>query len=261
MRIVHPAALVGLLLNVMLFFILYRTLESMELAVMDDASRAAWGEFNSLMLGTIRPFHMTLLFAQTAALVLMVMRVPFVPLVLAFIAAGLTLPGSLVYLIGCLLSHYRIKYAAFPVAPPAYQGASFIFPSFAVRKMRVFAAISFAAGLFLLWLGDYSFSVTFFAVSIVGVYCLYRAKAIHALSLHDRHLTLSPGLLAPKLLSPYDAVELATLFENGVIQFEIGTPGGTQRLVWPSQAVEPALRRQAIEELGSALGAHGVPLQ
>lgn len=260
MRIVHPIAWVGLFLNVALAFLLYNSLGGMDLAAMDEASRAAWEELSAILLHTVRPFHLALLLAQTAALGLMAMRVPFA-LGVAFIAAMLTIPGSFVYLLGCLLTHYRVKYADFAVAPAGYRGARHIFPAFALRKMQVFSLVNFSAGLFLVWRGDYMVSFTFFALTLVGLYCLYRARAIHALSLHGDHCTLNPGLFAPRLRISYADVELATLFENETIQFTIRTPDGRRSLLWPLQTVRPEQRRQAVEELGAELDACGVPLQ
>lgn len=260
MRMIHPAAWVGLFLNAVLAFMLYQALEVTDDTLMDAASQEAWKEFSSFMLGTIRPVHLTLLLAQAVALGLMVLRVPF-SLAVAFITAFLTIPGSFVYLLGCLLTHYRIQYAEFPVAPPGDAGAWRIFPSFVFRKMLLFTAISFALCIILLALGDFSFSVTFFAAALVGLYCAYRAKVHPALSLYTTHCMLTVGLLAPRLLIPYDSVTLAILHDNESIQFEIRTPGGTRTLVWPLLTVAPAQRRQAVEELGAALDAHGVPLQ
>ena len=260
MRMIHPAAWGGLLLNGMLAFLLYHALENMDLSLMDAASQQAWGEFNQFMLETIRPFHLTLLLAQAAALFLMVLKVPFA-LFIAFVAASLTIPGSFVYLLGCLLTHYRIKYAEFHTAPPGYIGARFCFPSFALRKMRVFTIISALAFMMLLLMGDYSVSATFFAVALVGLYCVFRAKANNALSLHEEYLTLTVGLFTPRLLIPYNSIRLATLHNYDVIQLDVETSSGTHPVIWPLQAVEPRERRHAVEEMGAALDAHGVPLQ
>ena len=260
MRMIHPAAWAGLLLNGMLAFLLYHALQNMDLSQMDAASQQAWNEFNQVMFDTVRPVHMTLLLAQAGALLLMVLNVPFA-LFVAFASASLTIPGSFVYLLGCLLTHYRIKYAEFFTAPPGYAGALFCFPAHALKKMRVFTIASACAFVMLLLMGDYSIAATFFAVALVGLYCVFRAKANNALSLHEDYLTLTLGLFTPRLLIPYEAIQMATLYTNDSIQLDVETAAGRRSVVWPLQSVEPGERLQAVEEMGAALHTHGVPLQ
>jgi len=260
MRMIHPAAWVGLLLNAVLAFIFFHALEVMDLATLEAAQREAWGEFKTFILDTVRPLYLMLLLMQTVALVLMVYRAPFA-LPLAFIGGLLTIPIGFVYMLGSLLTYYRIKYADFAAAPAGDAGARHIFPSFTLKKMQVFAGANFAAFALLLLLGSFNIAVTFLALTLVGLYCTLRAGRNHALVLYNDSLTLTPGLLSPKLLLPYSHITLAILRENETIQFEVNTPGGLRSLIWPLLTVDPTQRRQAIEELGAALDARGVPLE
>jgi len=260
MRMIHPAAWAGLLLNAALAFMLFHALEVMDLSTLEVAQQEAWEELRVLILETVRPFYLTLLLMQAVALFLIVRRAPFA-LPVAFIGGLLTIPLGFVYLLGSLLTYYRIKYADFAEAPAGYAGARYIFPSFILKKMRIFAGASFAVFVALLLLDSFNLSVSFLALTLVGLYCTLRAGKNHALALYDDSLTLTPGLLAPKLLLPYSNITLATLRENETIQFEVNTPGGSRSLIWPLLTVDPTQRRQAVEELGAALDARGVPLQ
>lgn len=264
MRMIHPAAWVGLFLNVILAFMFFQALATMDLSTMEAAHREAWWELQDFILGTIRPFYMTLLLLQAAALFLLLHRKPFA-LPLAFISGLLTVPVGFVYLMGCLLTHYQLKYAYFPPVPPTLigsVGARHIFPSGAARKMRLLTISASAAFAVLFLLGSYNLAATFFALSWVGLYCAMRAAKNHALVLYDDGLTLTPGLLSPALWLPYANITLATLYDNASIEFEVSAPGGPpQFLVWPLRTLDPAQSREAIEELGAALHARGVPLQ
>jgi hypothetical protein len=260
MRMIHPAAWVGLLLNAVLAFIFFHALEVMDLATLEAAQREAWGELKTFILDTVRPLYLMLLLMQTVALVLMVYRAPFA-LPLAFIGGLLTIPVGFVYLLGSLLTHYQIRYADFVVAPEGHAGAYHIFPAFAVKRMRILTSASFIAFGMLFIMQNLQMAASFLALALVGLYSVLRAGKNHALALYNEGLTLTPGVLAPTLMLPYSNITLATLHENDVIQFEVSTPGGSRSLVWPLHTVAPGQRREAIEELGAALDARGVPLQ
>jgi hypothetical protein len=88
-----------------------------------------------------------------------------------------------------------------------------------------------------------------------------RARRNHALALYDDYFTLPPGLLAPRILIPYSIVRLATLNDDQSVRFDLDMPKGLARLRWSLRNVAPGYRREALEELGAALSAHGVPLE
>lgn len=271
MRFVHPAAWVGLLINLALAVLLYNGLEVMDLSGFEPEDREAWTAFIGFMLGTIRPFHYAMLLGQAAALLLIVLRAPFA-LPLALFTAALTIPGSFIYVIGALLTYYRFKYAGFASAPLSHPEGGRRFRSASLRKMYIFSTINGAASIILLVMGDLNFSVTFFGLVLVGLYCARRANKNSPLCLYRDSFTVSPGVLTPILHIPYADVETATLRDDKCIEFEIH-PGGNlafgeqrqeaaaQRLVWSVLTVEPEQRRQAVEELGAALEAHSVPLR
>lgn len=259
MRYIHPAAWMGLLLNIGLAYILFSALMNIEVASLPEQERAI---MESLLaaVGELRPFYYGLLLVQGIAIGLISARLTF-GLWIAFAAAFFMLPGSLVYLIGCTLSHYRVKYAAYETAPPDYAGALYIFPSFAVKRARVFAGVCLALFAVFMLTGLLDVSLVFLGMGAVGVYCSSRAGKFHPLSIHEDYFSLTPALFAGRLLIPYESVQLATLFDNEVIQFQIETPQGVRVLGWPLRSVDVRARRDALEELGAALAAHHVPLQ
>jgi hypothetical protein len=260
MRMIHPAAWVGLFLNVVLAFMFFHALETMDLSALEMTQQEAWGELRMFLLETVRPFYLTLLLLQSVALFLIVFRVPFA-LGVAFICGLLTLPVGIVYMLGTLLTHCQMKYADFDSAPVNYARALHIFPSFISKKMRILAGVSFGAFALLVLMKNINMATTLLSLAIAGFYCALRAGKNHALALYDDGLALTPSLFSPTLVLPYSSITLATLQENETIRFEVNTPGGSRFLVWPLLAVAPERRREAIEELGAALHARGVPLQ
>ena len=260
MRMIHPAAWVGLFLNVALGFAFFQALESMDFSMLEGMQQEAWEELKVVILETVRPFYMALLLIQAVALFLIAFRLPLA-LPLAFIGGLLTVPVGFVYLLGSLLTHYRMKYIDFPQAPASYAGARHIFPAFVSKKEQTLAGASFVVFAVLLLMGNLNMSATFFALAVISLYCSFRAGKNHALALYDDGLALAPGLLSPTLLLPYSSITLAILHQNETIQFEINTPAGPRSLFWPLLTVAPEQRRDAIEELGAALDARGIPLQ
>jgi len=260
MRMIHPAAWVGLLLNTVLALMFFHAFAVMDLGALEPAQWEAWDELRAFILGTVRPIYLFLLLMQAIALALLVYRLPFA-LPIVFISGLLTIPVGFVYLLGSLLSYYRIRYADFPLAPEGYAGARHIFPAFILKKMQMLMSGGFIIFGVLLMLQNLNMAVSFLALALVGLYCFVRAGKNHALALYSEGLTLSPGLLAPTLMLPYSSITLATLHENETIQLEVSTPDGPRSLVWPLHTVAPGLRREAIEELGAALDARGIPLQ
>jgi len=259
MRMIHPAAWAGLLLNAVLAFMFFQAIAVMDLGTLEPAQQEAWGEMKAIILDTIRPIYLALLLMQAVALALIVHEAPFA-LPLAIIGGLLTIPVGFVYLLGSLLTHYQVRYADFAVARMGYAGAYHIFPASALKKIRILTSASLIVFV-LLMVPNIQMAASFLALAVVGLYCSLRAGKNHALALYNEGLTLTPTLLAPTVMLPYSSITLATLHENETIQFEVNTPGGPRSLVWPLHTVDPEQRREAIEELGAALDARGVPLQ
>lgn len=264
MKSIHPAAWIGLLLNFFLSWVLFSALLGMDATALEGDERALVEALIEAATA-IKPLYYSMLAAQAVALGCIVSGLAF-GLPLAVISGFLMLPASLVYLIGCALSHYRIKFAMFSAAPPGNQGAHFVFTSAALKKTRMLAIILLvsAAACLLLSLGaGYNMLdvvLAFLGMSMAGAYCMARAQKNPALSLYDSHLTLNPALFAPRLFLPYADIHQATLLDNGSIRFEIDSAKTRHILTWSLNAVAPEERRAALQELAAALTANGVAL-
>lgn len=259
MRYLHPAAAVGLVLNFLLAYTLLTFLGSINPALLPPQEQELIGAMIE-SLPVMRTIFYLVLTAQAAALLLICLRFSF-GLPIACVAAFFMLPASLVYLLGCVFSHYRVKYDAFPPAPKDYAGAEKIFASSGSRKSLILAG---AMGLCLLLaslLNSFDLSVVFFCLILVALYLYLRSRSHHALSLHQDYFTITPSMFSGRLLIPYESVRLATLLEDGSIHFQVETPEGLRLLGWSLKSVEQAARRDALESLGGALAEHQVPLQ
>lgn len=260
MRNIHPAAVAGLLLNFVLAWMLFTTLGSFDLSLLEPQDRELMASLLDAVYA-IRPIYYGLLAVQALALGLIAMRIRL-GLPLAVIAAFFMLPGSLVYLVGCTLSHYRGKYADFAVAPASvYDGALFVYRSAWAKKLRIATGVSIVLSVGCLLLGYLDFSLILFGVALAGFYCSVRAGKNHALALRDSALVLTPELFAPRLVIPYVQIEQATLLDTERIILDVETPAGPRRFPWLLRSLEPGERLAAIEELGAALAAHGVALR
>lgn len=266
-RTVHPIAWFGLALNCLLAFWMYSRLGSMDISLMSGQEKEHWEAIIQFMLEGIRPLHIMLLLTQAAALALMLLKVS-IALFVACVASLFTMPGSLVYLLGCLLTHYRVKNAGFMVAPPDSGGSgdaegAAVFPSFAVKKMLAFAGLAGALCLVCLAAGNATLALTFLALAVIGGYLAFRAGRRPALSLHASGLALSPGVLSERLALPYADMNQVTLFlqPKERLQFDIATPAGPKTFEWPLRTIEPGRRREALDVLADSLRSQGVALR
>lgn len=265
MRNIHPAALIGLLLNFILAYLLFAALLGLDVSGLEPADQELF-EALSLAVAEVRPIFYALLAAQAVALGLIGAGIG-TGLGLAMAAGFFMLPGSLIYLLGCALSYYNVKYAAFRKAPLNYAGAHFLFPGANMIKTRILTmALLLSAGLCLLTgyatgYNTYDMMFIMLGLALAGAYCMARARRQAALGLYDQHLTLCPALFASPILLPYKDIAGAQLRDDGGIVFDLKGGNGPGRLVWQSTAVLPAQRRQALEELGAALTASGVALR
>lgn len=258
MRNVHPAAWIGLLLNILFAYLLYSSLGAIDLAIFAEQDRATVESFLGA-LEALRPYHLGILALQALALGLMISGLPF-GLGLAMFASILTMPGSIVYCIGSLLTHYRVKYAGFEQIVPDASDARIVFKSYAIKRMRLFTMICSTAFFIFAVLGKLDLAATFMFASLAGIVFISRAKKYPALIISSDHCTVTPGLFASGILLPYVQMHSALLNEDETIHFTMQTPQGTATLVWPLNIVEPKERRAAVEELGAALASHGVHL-
>lgn len=254
MRHLHPAAWAGLLLNGMLTFVLFSGLNSLspaDIPAMDPTLLKA--------LEILRPIMLVLLGLQAAALGLIASRSK-AGIVLAVIASFFMMPSGLVYLIGCVLSHYRWKYADFS-STSAYGQIEMSFPSATAATLPYFAAGGFALCALCFTAGMVDMGVIFLGLGLTGVYLSMRARKFHALTLHQDHFTVTPGLFVNPLAIPYSSVREATLYDDESIRFTVAPKEGQPVvLAWSLLRVEKKSRRAALENLGAALAAHRVPL-
>lgn len=259
MRHIHPAAWVGLLLNFGLTIYTFSTLGSLDLSGLEGQDKEMVEAVITAVM-EVQPLYYVMLAGQAVALGLIVTGLGF-GLGLAALAAFFFMPPlNMIYLIGCALTHFRIKYAAFRKAPQGRAGAHFTFPAFALKMARVLTGALLLSALISMFIGLYDIGVIFFSLGLGGIYCVLRAAKNHALSLYDDFFTLTPGLLAERLLIPYNEVRKATLNEDESILFEVEGPAGAQALAWSLRSLWPEDRRAGLEELAAALTARDVPL-
>jgi hypothetical protein len=259
MRLLHPAAWIGVIFNCAAMFLVFWAFNTLDASMLaPDERQMIEGLLQELDF--LRNFYFGLLAAQAVALGMLAYRVPY-GLALALLSGLLMLPGSLLYMVGCALTHYQGKFANFDQAPAGFQDALFVFPAAAARPMRIFTAAALGGSVLAIAMSWMTLGPVLFGVSLAGLYFSIRARKNQALSLHRDYFTLPPALLAPRIRIHYSDVTLATLNDDESIIFDLDGPKGKARLGWSLRNVAPESRRQALEELGAALSAHGVRLE
>lgn len=262
MRNIHPAVWCGLVLN---FIVIYAVLfafnmpEFSEIAAQQGLQQA---EIEEVIDGT-RVIMYGLLLIQGVAVALIVSRNRLGFILAVCSSVLLAPPLSLLYLMGCALTDARVKFAGFPKAPkrPEQLGKPlYAFRPLAARRTRntMFAMMGMSA--LAVVSGWLSAALTLFGVTLCLIYMAIRTAGRPALALYNEGFTLLPSLFADCIALPYTAITQATLLDNGSIHFQITLNDRRKVLVWSQASVEPAERQTALEELGSALAAHDVPL-
>ena len=255
MRYIHPAAWGGLLLNGVLIF-------SLSSFLGEGASPEASGIPQDMMdfLRAAQPVLFLLLGLQAVALALISRRQP-AGLVLALVAGVPLAPAALVYIIGCILSHYRWKYAAY-ASTTTYTRTRAAFRSALADILPPFAFGGFVLGVLCIYAGLGEFFTMFLGLGLTGVYLSVRARKFYALSLHEDYFTVAPGLFTDPVVIPYSTVHEAALYDDESIRFTLEpVPGARAVLTWSLRRVEKKSRREALESLGAVLDAHHVPLR
>ena len=254
MRFIHPATWAGIFFNCFLIYVLFSAFNNLDISTIPPSERALIE-----MVQSARPILFLMLVAQVVAIALIASRFA-AGLVLAGISAFFMMPASILYLMGCLLSHFNWKYDAFAAAPKGYAGAIRQFRAVAARNMWYATAASMGLCFVTFAGGMIDLAAIFLSTGIASIYMAMRSGEAHALSLHETYIIIVPALLAKRILVPYDTVNKAALLADETIIFEVRTGTGTYPLTWSLRSVEPASRREALEELGAALTAHNVPL-
>ncbi|MDR0826645.1 MAG: hypothetical protein LBN33_02040 [Desulfovibrio sp.] len=273
MRNIHPAAWVGLFLNLLMGWMLFSGLSSVDLNAFPGEEREVIESFVQTALA-VRPIFMGLLVVQAIALAL-ISTGSKLGLPLSMIAGLLTLPGSIIYMLGSAMSNCRVRYADFRPAPSGHAGALYVFPAAALKKARVWTLALIVGTLAAMWMGSYDAMIISGGMVLAGAYCMWRAAKNNALGLHERHFVLSPAFFAQPLLIFYDRVLEARLVEGkegsgplgalragggAKIRFRVETGAGTRDLDWPLSQLFPKDVAPALRELGDALTLHNVPL-
>ena len=253
MRNIHPAVWTGLVLNGLLILALHTALTSLSPSELPEVDPTL---FEALRY--IFPLMLALLAGQALAVGLIASRIR-AGIVVAAVSSFLMLPAALIYLVGCLLSHYRILYSPFTVRAE-YSRVRHTFPSMAASRLPYFAGAGMVASALCFSAHQIDLGITLLGLSLTAAYLALRTKKYPALSIHDRYFVLTPGLFAGPLLIPYARVRKATLYDDESIRFEIETASGAAVLPWSLLRVENPKRRVALESLGNALSENGVPL-
>ncbi len=254
MRLLHPAAWAGFFLNCALVLILFATLNEALLAELDAQERAVMELMQSL-----RPIVFGILVIQALGLALIAMRFG-AGLVVACIGGALMLPAGVVFIVGCVLSHYNIRYFRFFPAPSGYAGARAIFRTAYARRFWIMFGVGAALAFLLFNTGLANFAFLILAFACTAMYLAFRVTTQHPLVLFDTHLTIVPAVMARRVVLPYQAIRAATMFADSSIRFDVDTADGTHSLSWSLNSVEEQSRRAALEALATALTANNVPL-
>ena len=259
MRIhLHPAAWIGFLLNCLVVYLFLTALAGIDVNVFTEEERHLIGAV--MEKGeAIRSILYVILAMQAVAMGLLATR-SVLGLPIAVLGALLMLPGSLVYLIGCLLTHYRNKFSDFIPAPKAYGEALFRFSAAFAPIMRIAASVSIALSFLAVYIGWLNAAALCFGVSLAALFFAFRSRTTPPLAIFRDCCTVTPGLFASSVLIPYASIRLATLRPDECILFEVETEQGLRSLPWSLRSVVQSERREALERLGSALSEHGVPL-
>ncbi len=253
-RMIHPAAGVGLLINAFLVGMLTWLLSQPELLLLPADEAAVFAVIQSFL-----PILVGCVLAQAVALALIV-NGQRVGLMLACAAGFFLCPASLIYLTGCFFSYWAVKSADFERAASDFSDAEAVFPSANTKKYSLASCPLCIFSLGMWFTGMTSLAGLFLGVGCVILYLAYNAHRNPALTLHPSHMTIVPSVLSPRLHVAYAKITKATLIEKQCILFTVETPQGLRNLRWPILTVEETRRREAFEKLTVALTKFHVPL-
>jgi hypothetical protein len=262
MHNIHPAAWLGLLFNLAVGWLVFSGVNTLDVSALPATDQETARNFIQAV-SAVRPFFFGLLLIQVVSLALIASGRGY-GLIPAAAAAFFMMPGSLFYLIGCALSHCRVKYAAFRPAPSASAlgRALFVRRSSYLPVSRALTVTFFlAAAASHMLLRSPDFTLIFAGLAAAGVYCTLRAGKNPALRLFDEYFVFSPAFFAHPLLARYVEVEEARLKDRDTIIFLLHTDAGTRELRWSLHNLDKQSRKDAVTELGAALEAHQVPLR
>jgi hypothetical protein len=209
------------------------------------------------MLGAILPLFTGLLAMQAVSLGLIVVKNRF-GILAAAVSGGMMMPLGLIYVAGCLLTHYAVKYAPFEHAPQGSRGEAF--PSSRTRALRVISGAGILLGLFGLLTQGWPFFGLFLGIGCLALYMSLRIAANPPLGMLPDALALAPSMFADRLRLPYKDIRKATLLDDHTIRFTVETPSGERELDWSLNLVMPSRRRTAFERLIAVLDGAGVPM-
>ena len=180
-------------------------------------------------------------------------------LFLAAFSSFFLMPFSVIFVMGCFASHYTNKYDALAPAPPPGTGRSF-----QAASNNFFWLLSGACGAMTLFFasaeGISPSFVLLLSFTVGSVYRLRRAKSVPPLTLHPTSFVIRPHILAQAVSIPYADVRTATLLADDSLRLDLRTNQGALTMHWRLNDVAPNERREALEDFGKQLQAHGVQL-
>jgi hypothetical protein len=271
MRIVHPAAWLGLCINLffvaaLVFSINHLPVEEFE-KLFGEIDR---GEFISLMqrmLFLLVSLQALALFLfDIKAFVNVLVRTPSLlflrrmALALALFAGFFMLPCSAAYMLGVALTYANIELALFEDAYNLAPTAGEAFPSSRIRNMRLAGYGCFAVAAMTAAVG--MLEVTLFGIAAGGV-LIWLAKRVYRrppLVVHQDGLALMSTAMSKYIFLPYADMVSATLRDNATICFSMRVGNMDREYVWPLAAIESRFRQQAVELVADTLAENHVEL-
>ena len=258
MRGIRPQAWIGLFFNILMVLLMFIGITYGDFSTQPEPTRRLMEE-----LAQSNSFYATytvLIILEALALPLIALRHP-AGLLLAVISSVFLLPVSLVYLLGCYSSYFTNGYAALSPAPRSEAGSGRTFKTAPRPLLRMLCALGGIVTLFSLSSGGVNPAfVLLLSFTLVCGYFIRRVNLAPPLALYDTYFVIRPHILAQTVAIPYDHVRSATLLADDSILLDVRTAKGTQPVCWRLITVDPQERREALEEFGKRLMAHGVSL-
>lgn len=258
MRGIRPQVWIGLLVNIFMVLLMFLGITYGDFSTQPEPTRQLMEE-----LARSNSFYATytvLLVLEALALPLVAMRHP-AGLLLAVISSVFLLPVSLMYLLGCYSSYFTNGYAALSPAPKNETGYGRTFKTAPRPMLWAFCGLGGMLTLFFFSSGGVNPAfVLLLSFTLVCCYFVRRVNLAPPLALYDTYFVIRPHILAQTVAISYEQVRSATLLADDSILLKVQTAKGTLPVLWRLNYVDPQERRDALEEFGKRLMAHGVSL-
>ena len=255
MRFIHPAAICGLLLNAGLLFLLFNTLNTLDMTQFNEQEQEVLH-----MVSDLQGLLFTLVGLQALALALIEFRIPG-GIILAALASFFMMPIGIIYLMGSVFSQYNARFADFPrhTRTPFKPRASF--RSSQSMPLGMAGGAALLGGFFLISQGSADLSAIAFCSGFALAYMAVRTVIMPPLVFYDEHLVVVPALMAAPVALAYAKIQQATLQPDQTVIFSLDLGEvGVRDLRWRLTTVLPAEREAALKLLADVLRGHNVPL-